>query len=104
MVTTFYSWPFGVLEQELEFCNLFLIIVKQRGGGSEILAPKDVKFYWLSTYISFVKIRILRFAVERHKVRHVMFIQGTVLASMKKPHAGEVWKKYIICRIICELK
>ena len=91
-MTTFYSWPFGVLEQELEFCNLFLIILKQRVGGNEILAPKDVKLYWLSTYISFVKIRILHFAVERHKVRHVMLIQAPSLTSMKKPHAGEVWK------------
>ena len=92
MVTTFYSWPFGVLEQELEFCNLFLIILKKRGRGSEILAPKDVKFYWLSTYISFIKIRILHFAVERHKVRHVMFIQGTVLASMKNHMRGRCGK------------
>ena len=81
-----------MLELELEFCKLFLIISKQRGGGSEILALVDVKFYWLSNDISFVKIRILRFSVERHKVRHVMSIQGTILASMKKTHAGEVWK------------
>ena len=55
-----------MLELELEFCNLFFIISKQRGGGSEILAPVDVKLYWLSNDISFVKIRILRFSVERH--------------------------------------
>ena len=65
MVTTFYSWLFGVHLGELEFCNLFLINSKQRGGGSEIFAAVDVKFYWLSNDISFVKIRILRFSVER---------------------------------------
>ena len=92
MVTTFYSWLFGVRELELEFCNLFLIISKQRGGGSEILASVDVKFYCLSNDISFVKIRFLRFAVERHKVRHVMFIKACVLAKIKKTHTGEVWK------------
>ena len=79
----------GLLELELEFCNLFLIISKHRGRGSEMLAPVYVKFYWLSNDISFVKIRILCFAVDRHKVRHVMFIQGFILASMKKLHAGE---------------
>ena len=48
----------------------------------------DAKFYWLSND----KIRILRFAVERHKVRHAMSIQVPVLVSMKKTHAWEVWK------------
>ena len=75
MVTTFYSWLFGVLELELEFCNLFLIISKQRGSGSEILSLVDVKLYWLSNDISVIKIRILHFAAERHKVRHVMSMQ-----------------------------
>ena len=75
-----------------------MTISKQRDGGSEVLAPVDVKFYWLSNDISVTKIRILRFAVERLKVRHAMFIQGSILASMKK-NAGEVRKKYITRRV-----
>ena len=62
----------------------------------EILAPKDVKFYWLSNDISFVNIRILRFALERHKLRHVMLIQAPGLSRMKKAHAGSVKKIYYV--------
>ena len=106
-MTTFYGWLFGVLELELEFCNLFLIFFsKQRAGEARflILVPVDLKFYWLLNDISVVRIGVLHFAEERHKVRNVMLIKACILASMKKLHMVEVWKKYIICKIVCELK
>ena len=94
MVATFYSWLFGVLELELELCNLFLIISKQCGRRSEILAPVDVKFYWLSNDVSFDKIRILRFAVERHKVRHLHVHTSIRFGQYEKKHAGKCAKIY----------
>ena len=87
-----------------EILRLILDYFKTEVWGSEILILVDVEFYRLSNDISFVKISILHFAVDRHKVRHVMFINTCILVSMKKKRMGEVWKTYMICRLICELK
>ena len=54
--------------------QLILDYIKTEGRGSEILASVDVKFYWILNDIRFVKFYILRFVVERHKVRPVMSI------------------------------
>ena len=102
-MTTFYSWLFWVQQGELELCNLFLIISKQRGRESEILVLVDVKFYWLLTCISFVKICILHFAVERYKVRHVIFQEigydppEQVVHNKRRSHNGF----YIMSRQSC---
>ena len=92
MVATFYSWLFEVLELELEFRNLFLIISKQREEGSEILAPLDVKLYCLSNGISSVKNSYSAICCRETESEVCHVRKSVPFGQYEKKHAVEVWK------------